>query len=161
MPKPKPRAKTVAVEKPFPEWVCVECGKPTTPGDGLCRACLADWDLAYNAVPWEQLDRDHRAGKIMDGYQLARIRAGRLQAIKPLGKRATEAMTALRELKAIDSEHRVTAMEIARKAAGPKADADDFKRALSQLKTRNLVDSTLGRDGGWWLTDAGQQRPTA
>jgi hypothetical protein len=63
-------------------------------------------------------------------------------------------LDALRNLKAIDPEKRVTGPDIASKVGGG-ATEQSVKGPLADLKRRGLVDSKTGRHGGSWLTSKG------
>ena len=60
------------------------------------------------------------------------------------------------ELEAFDADRKCTADVIATKAEGPSANVNGFKTHLSDLVDRRLLESKVGREGGYWLTSAGR-----
>lgn len=62
-------------------------------------------------------------------------------------------LSAMRELGAVESDHRKSAGEIARAATG--GPANSIKHIMVELKGRGLIESMGGRSGGHWLTSAG------
>ncbi len=77
---------------------------------------------------------------------------------EPLGERAQVVLAAMLELGAIDSDKRRSTDDIAARAMGPNADANSLKAVMSELNTRQLIDTKTGRGGGCWLTKSGQSR---
>lgn len=73
----------------------------------------------------------------------------------PLSERAQFVLVAMRKLGAIDSDKRRPTEEIAAMALGGNADANALKAVMSELNSRELVDSKTGRGGGCWLTPKG------
>lgn len=65
-------------------------------------------------------------------------------------------LRALAQNNAARADVRMRAVDIARRADGPQADPDNFKRPLSNLATLGLVQSKSGREGGYWLTTKGR-----
>lgn len=76
----------------------------------------------------------------------------------PLGERSRLVLTVLRNGKAFDSDHRITTADIAVKAVGSNADANQFKEVIADLKQLKYLDTRVGRGGGCWLTSLGQER---
>jgi hypothetical protein len=76
----------------------------------------------------------------------------------PLSSHQKEVLIALLELKAFESDRRVSTDEMTRKAAGPAAGSDSFKSPVASLVAAGLVASKEGRGGGIWLTPARKQR---
>jgi hypothetical protein len=72
-----------------------------------------------------------------------------------LTDRQRDCLQALYEAKALDADTSLTADEIATRAAGAK-DPSGFKRPLSDLCQRGLIDSKTGRGGGSWITTEGR-----
>jgi DNA-binding IscR family transcriptional regulator len=60
-------------------------------------------------------------------------------------------------LKATDPARRKRTNDIAKAAEGEEVSPESFKRPMSDLKRRGLVDTKDGRDGGCWLTSAGRK----
>ena len=60
--------------------------------------------------------------------------------------------------KAFRSDKRMRTEDIAVKAAGQEADANQYKEVIVELKQLRYVDTKEGRGGGCWLTIAGQSR---
>jgi hypothetical protein len=79
---------------------------------------------------------------------------------EPLGERAQDVLVAMLELGAVDSDTRRSTEDIASKALGPRSDANALKSVMADLKTRQLIGSKTGRNGGCWLTDKGKLRAT-
>lgn len=79
-------------------------------------------------------------------------------ADEPLSDRAQLVLIAMLELGATQSDHRKSTEEIAAKALGGQADANALKNVMSELNTRDLIDSKTGRGGGCWLTEKGRAR---
>jgi len=77
--------------------------------------------------------------------------------IPKLSDRQYNILVAMLELKALTAESRTTIDRIAVKSEGAAVSPEQFKRPMSGLKKRRLVDSKTGRDGGCWLTDKGQE----
>ncbi len=77
---------------------------------------------------------------------------------EPLGERAQDVLIAMLECRAIDSDNRLSTDDIAAKALGEHADANSLKSVMSELKTRQYVQSKTGRGGGCWLTGKGRVR---
>lgn len=77
---------------------------------------------------------------------------------EPLSQRAREALVAMLDLNAIDSDRRQSTEAIAAKASG--GDANALKVVMSELKSRDLIDTRTGRGGGCWLTERGRARAT-
>ena len=77
---------------------------------------------------------------------------------EPLAERAQLVLVAMLELDAIDSDCRKPTDEIASKALGEGADPNALKGVMSELKTRQYVESKTGRGGGCWLTEKGRTR---
>ncbi len=75
-----------------------------------------------------------------------------------LGERARLVLTVLRNKDAFDSDHRMSTADIAEKAAGKVADANQFKEVVVELKRLAYVETKVGRSGGCWLTPSGQRR---
>lgn len=76
----------------------------------------------------------------------------------PLNERSQSALVAMLELKAFESDSRVTATEITLKALGPASDPNAMKPVMSSLKSIGYVSSKRGSGGGYWLTPAGRAR---
>lgn len=66
-----------------------------------------------------------------------------------------ECLEAMRILKATKEGLRKNADEIARKARGPTAEANDIKELMADLSRARYVNSRTGRRGGSWLNKAG------
>jgi hypothetical protein len=79
---------------------------------------------------------------------------------EPLSERAQLVLIAMIELNAIDSDARCSTEDIAARALGPRADANALKAVMSELNTRQLIQTKTGRGGGCWLTTNGQSRAT-
>ncbi|MCA9259621.1 MAG: Rrf2 family transcriptional regulator, partial [Planctomycetales bacterium] len=77
---------------------------------------------------------------------------------EPLAERAQLVLIAMLELDAIDSDRRKPTDEIAVQALGEGADPNALKGVMSDLKTRELINSKTGRGGGCWLTGKGSAR---
>ncbi|WP_165698860.1 Rrf2 family transcriptional regulator [Bremerella volcania] len=77
---------------------------------------------------------------------------------EPLADRAQLVLIAMLELDAVDSDRRKPTDEIAIKALGEGTDPNALKGVMSDLKTRELINSKTGRGGGCWLTDKGNSR---
>jgi hypothetical protein len=77
---------------------------------------------------------------------------------EPLSDRAQLVLVAMHELGAIDSDTRRSTEVIAARAIGANADANSLKSVMSDLKTRQLIETKTGRGGGCWLAKNGQSR---
>lgn len=77
---------------------------------------------------------------------------------EPLAERAQLVLIAMLELDAVDSDRRKPTDEIAVQALGEGADPNALKGVMSDLKTRELINSKTGRGGGCWLTAKGISR---
>lgn len=77
---------------------------------------------------------------------------------EPLSERAQDVLIAMLQLVAVDSDSRKPTAEIAARALGSEADANALKSVMSDLATRQLIDTQTGRGGGCWLTAEGQRR---
>jgi hypothetical protein len=77
---------------------------------------------------------------------------------EPLSDRAQEVLVAMLQLKAVDSDSRQPTAGIAARAMGAEADANSLKPVMSELATRQLIQTREGRGGGCWLTEAGKRR---
>jgi hypothetical protein len=77
---------------------------------------------------------------------------------EPLGDRAQLVLVAMLQLKAFDADSRQSTAAIAKRALGPGVDANSLKPVVSELVTRELIDSRTGRGGGCWLKPAGRER---
>jgi hypothetical protein len=77
---------------------------------------------------------------------------------EPLADRAQLVLVAMLELGAIDSDARQSTQDIAAKALGAGADANALKGVMADLKTRQLLQSKTGRNGGCWLLEKGLLR---
>jgi len=77
---------------------------------------------------------------------------------EPLGERAQVVLIAMLELGAIDSDSRKSTEDIAGRALGHQADANSLKNVISELNTRRLIKTKMGRGGGCWLTESGHLR---
>ena len=77
---------------------------------------------------------------------------------RPLGERNQLVLTVLRNEKALDSDHRMRTEDIASKAIGPAADANQFKEVIAKLKRLKYVDTKEGQRGECWLTVSGRER---
>ena len=77
---------------------------------------------------------------------------------EPLSNRAQEVLVAMLQLKAVDSDSRQSTGEIAARAMGAEADANSLKPVMSELATRQLIQTRAYRGGGCWLTEAGKRR---
>jgi hypothetical protein len=74
---------------------------------------------------------------------------------KPPSQRQIDMLLAMHNLKATDWARRKKTEDIASAAEGPAANPDNFKRPMSDLKKRGLVDTKGSPDGGCWLTNEG------
>jgi hypothetical protein len=84
---------------------------------------------------------------------------GKRTATDPvLSERAQEVLLAIQREEAFTSDGRVTTRVVANAVGGPKADRQQFTRAMRELKGLGLVDARVGRGGGVWLTVAGARR---
>lgn len=79
---------------------------------------------------------------------------------EPLSPRAQLVLIAMIELGAVDSDTRKSTEEIARRAVGNPAHANSLKTVMSELSTRRLIETMVGRGGGCWLTQKGHARAT-
>ena len=61
-------------------------------------------------------------------------------------------------MKAVDSDARRSTAVIVDQAFGLEADANSLKSVMSDLATRQLIQTREGRGGGCWLTEAGRKR---
>jgi hypothetical protein len=77
---------------------------------------------------------------------------------EPLSNRAQEVLVAMLQLKAVDSDSRQSTAAIAARAMGAEADANSLKPVMSELATRQLIQTRAHRGGGCWLTEAGKRR---
>lgn len=69
-----------------------------------------------------------------------------------LGTREEEVLQVLMKREAFDHESRLTIAQIARKAAGPDANENNYKLPVSKLHKLGLVDTRSHRGGGCWLS---------
>ena len=74
---------------------------------------------------------------------------------EPLSERAQFVLVAMLELGSIDSDSRSSTDEIVVKAFGDQANPNSVKNVMSNLSTRRLIDTKIGRRGGCWLTEKG------
>lgn len=72
-----------------------------------------------------------------------------------LSQRQHLILQTLLELKAVDFLYRRTNSQIALKAEGVSVNVKGYVSPLANLVARKLVNSRLGRDGGFWLTARG------
>jgi len=79
-------------------------------------------------------------------------------AEEPLSNRAQDMLVGMLQLKAVDSDSRQPTAKIAKQALGPEADSNALKSVISDLATRQLIETREGRNGGCWLTEAGRKR---
>jgi hypothetical protein len=77
---------------------------------------------------------------------------------EPLSGRAQDVLVAMSQLKAFDSDSRRSTAEIAARAMGADADANSLKPVISELATRQLIQTREGRGGGCWLIKTGRLR---
>jgi DNA-binding IscR family transcriptional regulator len=77
---------------------------------------------------------------------------------EPLSDRAQLVLVAMLQLHAVDSDSRKPTADIAARAMGAEADANSLKPVMSELATRQLIQTREGRGGGCWLTEAGKRR---
>ncbi|GIW80429.1 MAG: hypothetical protein KatS3mg105_2236 [Gemmatales bacterium] len=77
---------------------------------------------------------------------------------EPLSNRAQEVLVAMLQLNAVDSDSRQSTAAIAARAMGAEADANSLKPVISELATRQLIQTRAHRGGGCWLTEAGKRR---
>jgi hypothetical protein len=77
---------------------------------------------------------------------------------EPLGKRAQCVLIAMHDLGAIDSDTRLSTERIAARALGNEGDPNSLKNVVSDLCTRQLINTKTGRTGGCWLTGTGRLR---
>jgi hypothetical protein len=80
------------------------------------------------------------------------------RADEPLSERAQLVLVAMLELGAVDSDSRKPTARITTRAMGAEADANSLKPVMSELATRQLIQTREGRGGGCWLTEAGKRR---
>jgi len=85
-----------------------------------------------------------------------KARSTKTPTIPILSERQYNILQAMLELGATAVQDRFTTEKIALKAEGSGTSPEQFKRPMSDLKKRKLVDSQDGRDGGSWLTDNGR-----
>ena len=83
---------------------------------------------------------------------------GLITSDEPLGDRAQDSLIAMLQLGAIDSDSRKSTEQIAVAAMGKGYDANSLKAVLSELSSRQLIETKTGRSGGCWLSDTGHQR---
>jgi hypothetical protein len=77
----------------------------------------------------------------------------------PLSEDQRDFLVAALQLEAFDSDSRRTAEEMVRRAKGDYVDPAGAKRALSDLVSpKGFLCSVVGRQGGYWLTQAGRAR---
>lgn len=77
---------------------------------------------------------------------------------EPLAERAQLVLIAMKQLGAIDSDTRRTTDVIAARALGSECDANALKSVMSDLNTRQLIETKKGRGGGCWLSKKGRAR---
>jgi hypothetical protein len=115
---------------------------------------------------WKTLARSFAAAPAPDD---TRVTPTQNDASAP-GERAEPALSALQQdllvaalrLKAFDSDSRRTADELVEAAIGRDAEPNNAKKALADLaKTKGLMKSRTGRQGGYWLTVKGKVRAEA
>lgn len=96
-------------------------------------------------------------GEGNDGADLTpkKARSTKTPTIPKLSERQYNILQAMLELDATAVQNRTTTEKIAVKAEGTGISPEQFKRPMSDLKRRKLVDSQDGRDGGSWLTNKG------
>jgi hypothetical protein len=108
--------------------------------DALVVACDGQWRIADEAIRKALPDRPVEPTD------------------EPLNNRGQEMLVAMLQLKAVDSDSRQSTAAIAVRAMGAEADANSLKRVISELATRQLIQTRAGRSGGCWLTQAGKLR---
>jgi len=67
-------------------------------------------------------------------------------------------LQALLELGAVNLSSRQTTQQVACKAGGRTADAEEFKLPVAELVRLGFVESKKGRKGGCWLTEQGKRQ---
>jgi hypothetical protein len=78
-------------------------------------------------------------------------------AAPPISDRQSDILEFLVKRKAFDMDHRMTTEDIAEGVCGKgRGNSDSFKRPITQLKRRGLLETKGGSGGGCWLTEAGQ-----
>ena len=101
------------------------------------------------------------AGVVLDQYRATEShglpRQSAVEVWNQLSDRQRNCLQALDELHALDADHRGTADDIATRAEGTLANVNGFKEPLSDLVTRRLLVSKIGREGGYWLSAAGRE----
>jgi hypothetical protein len=109
------------------------------------------------AVTTEQIRVDGGKAATDDKADLPpkKTRQAKTPMVPKLSERQYNILQAMLELNATAVQNRRTTQAIAQKAEGLAALPEQFKRPMSDLKKRKLVDSQDGRDGGSWLTQKG------
>lgn len=133
---------------------------------------LGDWPSLNGtppAAPAQDTEGlDHRTGKspaatggdviVQEATRKDNVDAEELRAFKmpTLSTRKCEILQHLREQKVTSSLRRQTRWQISQGVEGRKAKETSFKKPIAQLVRAGLLESKTGRDGGSWLTPAGE-----
>jgi len=76
----------------------------------------------------------------------------------PLSMRSQEALEALLELNACDSDRRVTTQDVVEKAVGKNVAVRPYRDVIRDLRDQGYVNTKGGRGGGLWLSEKGLHR---
>lgn len=96
------------------------------------------------------------AGLLLSGVRDARDTSELAELWNDLSDRQRFCLIAMYQLHTLDADSRRRADEIASRAEG-KEDAAQFKVPLSDLVKKTLIESKIGRDGGYWFSSAGRE----
>lgn len=153
-----------AMLPPIPVWWSINDPKSNTTFGQPKRCWQEDRDFldSYFSPPECRSDKAIRLRgsvvKLLDLLSAFPMAAVFQEADEPLGERAELVLIAMSESAALDSDHRLTAEQIASRALGKECDPNSLKGVMADLKTRDLVKSKTGRGGGCWLSQKGRMR---
>lgn len=133
------------------------CGRLTALGRAILKAEeIVCWEQERRAIA--QANEKH-AEAATEAAKPEATETNPEAAGEDLTESEREALQALLELGAVSEGKRRTLADIAEKAQG-QADPELYKWAVSQLGHKGLVQTKRGRQGGVWLSTAGQERAT-
>ncbi len=139
------------------DWLAAEHGKPAHAALFLPRVEVVDLLRGAAQPTAPAADAGSPTAPTAD-TSTVRTKGKRTATDPVLSERAQEVLLAIQREEAFTSDGRVTTEVVANAVGGPKADRQQFTRAMRELKGLGLVDARVGRGGGVWLTVAGARR---
>ncbi len=110
--------------------------------------------LTKDGLAWLEQE-EHR--QVLVGDRATRRQQQPQRLANELTDRQRTILQALRKLHAFDRENRKTTAEVARTAEGRYANPENFKKPVSGLSRRGLVETKRGGAGGVWLSIEGRR----